>query len=71
MDQITSKAPLLTKIKKRREYRANEETEMSRLRSVVAAQESAIKELQLMVTSQPTWEQVRKLEKEIARLREG
>ena len=71
MDQITAKAPLLTKIKKRREYKENHETEMSRLRSVVAAQESAIKELQLMVTSQPTWEQVRKLEKEIARLREG
>ena len=71
MDQITSKTPLLAKVKKRREYRANEETEMSRLRSVVSAQESAIKELQAMVTSQPTWEQVRKLEKEIARLREG
>jgi uncharacterized coiled-coil protein SlyX len=71
MDQITAKAGLLAKVKKRREYRANEETEMSRLRSVVSAQEAAIKELQLMVTSQPTWEQVRKLEKEIARLREG
>ena len=71
MDQITGKAGLLAKVKKRREYKANEETEMSRLRSVVAAQEAAIKELQLMVTSQPTWEQVRKLEKEIARLREG
>jgi len=71
MDQITARAPLLTKIKKRREYRANEETEMSRLRSVVKAQEAAIKELQMMVTSQPTWEQVRTLEKEVARLREG
>ena len=71
MDQITSKAPLLTKIKKHRQYKENHETEMSRLRSVVAAQEAAIKELQLMVTSQPTWEQVRTLEKEVARLREG
>ena len=71
MDQITSKAGLLAKVKKRREYRENHETEMSRLRSVVAAQESAIKELQAMVTSQPTWEQVRTLEKEVARLREG
>jgi len=71
MDQITARAPLLTKIKKHRQYKENHETEMSRLRSVVAAQEAAIKELQLMVTSQPTWEQVRKLEKEIARLREG
>ena len=71
MDRITSKTPLLAKVKKRREYKENKETEMSRLRSVVAAQEAAIKELQMMVTSQPTWEQVRKLEKEIARLREG
>ena len=71
MDRITSRAPLLAKIKKHRQYKENHETEMSRLRSVVAAQEAAIKELQLMVTSQPTWEQVRKLEKEVARLREG
>jgi hypothetical protein len=71
MDQITGKAGFLAKVKKHRQYKENHETEMSRLRSVVKAQEAAIKELQLMVTSQPTWEQVRELEKEIARLREG
>ena len=71
MDKITGKAGLLAKVKKHREYRENHETEMSRLRSVVEAQEAAIKELQTLITSQPTWEQVRKLEKEIARLREG
>lgn len=71
MDRITAKAGLITKIKKRRQYRENHETELSRLRSVVAAQAAAIKELQAIVTSQPTWDDVRKLEKEIARLREG